>query len=67
LFGTRIIPFYRFIWIATIFVGAIIKLELVWVLADIANGLMALPNLIALIFLSPVVFIKTRHYFLKKL
>ncbi len=67
LLGTRIIPFYRSIWIATIFVGAIIKLELVWVLADIANGLMALPNLIALIFLSPVVFIKTRHYFLKKL
>ena len=66
LLGTGIIPFYRFIWITATFIGAIIKLELVWVLADIANGLMALPNLIALLFLSPVVFIKTRHYFFNK-
>ncbi len=66
LLGIRIIPIYRLIWISAIFVGAIIKLEVVWVLADIANGLMALPNLIALLFLSPIVFVKTRYYFQKK-
>tara|TARA_B100001250_G_C19776670_1_gene779880 strand:+ start:225 stop:1571 length:1347 start_codon:yes stop_codon:yes gene_type:complete len=66
LLGTRVVLFYRFFWISAIFIGAIIKLELVWLLADIANGLMALPNLIALLFLSPIVIVKTRIYFLKK-
>ncbi len=60
LFGAGIIPFYRIIWILALFVGAVVKLELVWALADIFNGLMAIPNLIALIGLSPVVFALTR-------
>ena len=63
LLGMKIIPFYRLLWIAAIFIGAVIKLELVWIFADIANGLMALPNLIALLFLSPIIFSKTRDYF----
>ena len=65
LLGIKIIPIYRFLWIAATFMGAIIKLELVWIFADIANGLMALPNLIALLLLSPIIFTKTRHYFSK--
>lgn len=46
--------------------GGFLKLELIWVLADIVNGLMALPNLIALLALSPVVVLETKYYFIKK-
>ena len=60
LLGRRVIPIYRVIWIAALFFGAIIKLELAWTFADIFNGLMAIPNLIALIALSPIVFSLTR-------
>lgn len=67
LFGTNIIIYYRILWIVAIFTGAVIKLELVWTFADIFNGLMALPNLVALLLLSPVVFSKTRNYFNKRI
>ncbi len=50
LFGTYIIQYYRFCWIAAIFIGSIVKLNLVWTFADVMNGLMALPNLIALFY-----------------
>ena len=63
LFGTNIIFYYRILWIIAIFTGAVMKLELVWTFADVLNGLMALPNLLALLLLSPVVFSKTRRYF----
>ena len=43
--------------------GAFLKLELIWIIADIVNGLMALPNLIALIGLSGVVVAETKAYF----
>lgn len=66
LFGTNIIIYYRICWILAIFTGAVIKLEIVWALADVLNGLMALPNLVALLLLSPVVFSKTRQYFNNK-
>ena len=66
LFGTKIIKPYRVLWIIAIFIGSIMKLELVWTFADVFNGLMALPNLIALLLLSPVVFSKTRQYFNNK-
>jgi AGCS family alanine or glycine:cation symporter len=56
LFGARVIFAYRVVWVLTIIIGAIVKLEIIWALADIFNGLMALPNLIALLLLSPVVF-----------
>lgn len=62
LLGTRSITPYRVCWVAAVFVGASIKLELVWSLADLFNGLMALPNLVALFILSPVVFRLTREY-----
>ena len=66
LFGTGIIKPYRLVWVLAIFIGAIVKLEIVWAFADIMNGLMALPNLVALLLLSPIVFSKTRQYFNNK-
>ena len=45
--------------------GGFLKLDLVWVIADIVNGLMALPNLIALLALSPVSVQESRRYFKK--
>ena len=65
LFGTGIIKYYRLCWIIAIFIGAVVKLNLVWTFADVMNGLMALPNLVALLLLSPIVFSKTRAYFNK--
>ena len=53
--------YYRILWIIIIPLGAVIKLNLVWLIADIMNGLMALPNLIALILLSPFIFSKTKE------
>lgn len=61
LFGTRVIRGYRAVWIIAVLLGALFELEVVWALADITNGLMALPNLIALVLLSPVVFRLTRE------
>ncbi|RJS94679.1 sodium:alanine symporter family protein [Salinisphaera sp. Q1T1-3] len=63
LFGSRIITPYRVIWVVAIFAGAVIKLDVVWLIADIMNALMAIPNLIALLLLSPVIFRLTRRYF----
>lgn len=58
----RHLPVYRIAWIAAIFVGAITELELVWLIADTLNGFMMLPNLIALLLLSPIVIRLTRQY-----
>lgn len=63
LFGVKIILPYRIIWIIAIVVGASVKLELIWALSDVMNGLMAVPNLIALVLLSPLIFKITREYF----
>jgi len=65
LFGVRGIKPYKFIYIFLVASGAFIKLDLIWTLADIVNGLMAIPNLIGLIWLSPVVFAETQTYFKK--
>ena len=65
LAGVRAILPYRLVFIALIACGAFLKLEAIWVLADIVNGLMAIPNLIALIALSGVVVHETHHYFEK--
>ena len=62
LFGNWGVLPYRLIFIALIASGAFLKLEAIWVLADIVNGLMAIPNLIALIALSGVVAAETDHY-----
>ncbi len=63
LFGVKVITPYRVCWVAFVFVGAWVKIEFVWNFADIMNGLMAVPNLIALIGLSGVVAVETRSYF----
>ena len=63
LFGQRGIRVYRWIYICLIPLGAAMKVQVMWVISDITNGLMAFPNLIALIFLSPVVVAMTREYF----
>ncbi|MFC3928786.1 alanine/glycine:cation symporter family protein [Streptococcus caprae] len=63
LFGTKWLNGYRLTFVLMVGLGAFLKLDLVWVLADIVNGLMALPNLIALLALSPVIISETRDYF----
>ena len=53
---------YRAIFVTMVLLGAFLKLDVVWIIADIVNGLMALPNLIALIALSSVVVAETKLY-----
>ncbi len=62
LFGVKIILPYRLLWIVAIPVGAMGKLGLIWLLADVMNAMMAIPNLIALVLLSPILFSLTRKY-----
>lgn len=66
LFGTKGVLPYRLIFIALVASGAFLKLEAIWILADIVNGLMAIPNLIALIALSGVVAAETKAYIAKQ-
>ncbi|MGV3125774.1 alanine/glycine:cation symporter family protein [Streptococcus orisratti] len=66
LFGTTHIKLYRTIFVLLVALGGFLKLELIWVIADIVNGLMAIPNLIALLALSPIIIKETRHYFNKR-
>ncbi|PVV19672.1 MAG: sodium:alanine symporter family protein [gamma proteobacterium symbiont of Ctena orbiculata] len=65
LFGVRSITPFRVAWIVMIPLGAVAQefLSFVWLVADTLNALMAIPNLIALLLLSPVVFKLTRDYF----
>ncbi|MGB0668783.1 MAG: alanine/glycine:cation symporter family protein [Porticoccaceae bacterium] len=63
LLGPKVITPFRILWVIGIFVGTQMSLELVWKMTDALNGLMAIPNLIALILLSPVVFRLTQEYF----
>jgi AGCS family alanine or glycine:cation symporter len=63
LFGVRSITPFRTLWIIAIPIGAMAQLNFIWLLADTLNALMALPNLTALILLSPLVFKLTRDYF----
>lgn len=66
LFGVKYLKAYRILFVAMVVLGAFIELELIWVIADIVNGLMALPNLIALLALSPIVIAETKEYLKKK-
>ncbi len=65
LFGSKAIWPYRLLWLCAIPVGAMGKLSIIWLLADVLNGLMAIPNLIALGLLSPIVFKMTKQYLAK--
>lgn len=66
LMGERVVTPFRVLWVLAIPVGANMSLGVVWILADILNGLMAVPNLIALLALSGVVVGLTREYFARK-
>ncbi len=63
LFGIRASLPFRLLWVAAIPVGTMIELELVWLIADTLNAFMAIPNLIALLLLGPLVFRISREYF----
>jgi AGCS family alanine or glycine:cation symporter len=66
IFGEKIILPYRILWIIAVFFGAYQKVNLIWILADVMNGFMAIPNLIALALLSPVIFKATKEYLSKE-
>ena len=63
LLGERAVMPYRVLFVIFVGVGAMLKLDLVWALADVFNGLMAFPNLIGLLALSPVLVQETKNYF----
>ncbi len=63
LFGVKAIIPFRVLWVLAVPLGAIAQLDFIWLLADTLNALMALPNLIALVLLAPVVIQLTRKHF----
>ncbi|OEE65948.1 sodium:alanine symporter [Enterovibrio norvegicus FF-33] len=63
LFGQRAVLAYKIVFLALVLSGAFIKLDMIWLIADIVNGLMAVPNLIGLILLRHVVADETKAYF----
>ncbi len=65
LAGERALKPYRIVWVVVVFIGAVVHIDFVWIFSDIMNGLMAFPNLIALLGLSFVVRSETKKYFAK--
>jgi AGCS family alanine or glycine:cation symporter len=63
MFGTKTIVAYRILFTGLIMLGSVVSVPLVWALGTLLNGLMAIPNLIGLLFLSGVVAKLTREYF----
>ena len=63
LFGTSIIMPFRAVWSLAAIIGATVKLGFIWLLADTLNAMMAIPNLVALVVLSPIVFAVTKEFF----
>lgn len=62
LWGERAIKIYRYLWVGFVMVGSVVSLPAVWAFADIANALMAIPNLISLIALNGVIVAETRTH-----
>ncbi len=62
IWGVKSIKFYKIAYIFMVAIGGFLQMELIWIIADICNALMAFPNLIALLLLSPVIFEETRFY-----
>ena len=62
LFGEKIIGIYKVLWVSTVFLGSVVELNLVWNIADLLNGLMAVPNIFAVLFLSRVIVDETKRY-----
>ena len=66
LLGTRVITPFRIAWVIVIPLGTLVELDMIWLIADTLNAFMAIPNLIALMLLSPLVFSISRDYFNKR-
>ena len=64
--GLKAIPYYKFIYIIFIAIGPFMSLEFIFIIADIVNGCMAIPNLIGLIGLRKEVVLETKTYFQKQ-
>ena len=62
LFGEKAIMVYKVLWVIGVFVGSVMTLNTVWDLADLLNGLMAIPNIVAVLLLSGVIAAETRKY-----
>lgn len=62
LLGTRAVTPYRVAWVILVMVGSVATMPAVWSFADIANGLMAIPNLVSLLFLNGVIIAETRAF-----
>ena len=62
LFGEKIILPYKILWVLGVFVGSMMKIGVVWDLADLMNGLMAIPNIFAVLLLSGVIAKETKKY-----
>jgi AGCS family alanine or glycine:cation symporter len=67
LFGHRAITPYRWLWVVVVMVGSVVTVPIVWSFSDIANALMAIPNLISLLVLSSVVRAETKDYLAKEI
>ncbi|MGN0283100.1 MAG: alanine:cation symporter family protein, partial [Prevotella sp.] len=62
LAGKRTMLVYRLVYLISVFLGSVVGLSLVWNIADCMNALMAIPNLLSLVFLSGVLVSETRKY-----
>ena len=60
--GKKVLIPYRILYIAVAVIAPILSLNLIWLIADILNALMAIPNLVAVLLLSPVVVAETKKY-----
>ena len=62
LFGEKVILVYKILWVIGVFVGSVVELNLIWNIADLLNGLMAIPNIAAVLLLSGLVARETKKY-----
>ena len=62
LLGEKVIIVYKVLWVIGVFVGSLVELNLIWNIADLLNGLMAVPNIFAVLLLSKVIADETRKY-----
>ena len=62
LFGEKVILKYKIIWICGIFIGSLAELRVIWNIADILNGLMTIPNIVAVLLLSGTIVRETKKY-----
>lgn len=64
--SSKVVPYYRGLWVLVVYLGAISHIDLVWNFADCANAMMVFPNVISLVALSPVIVRLTRYYLWEK-